>query len=339
MAIFPSPVPSASMPRFALTRRRALQGLGLAAFAPLSRGWAAEETGSLAFLAVGDWGREGQFHQREVARRMGESARELDARFVISVGDNFYEDGVASVSDPAWKASFEDVYDAPSLQVPWYVALGNHDYHGNSQAQIDYSAASPRWRLPARWHAFQAAAPDGATLEVFVLDTSPMIRAYYADGAAKVKVAGQDTDAQIRWFEQRLAASRADWKVVVGHHPVYSGGRPGHDDLARDNTGDGGPGGSPDLIARIDPILQRHRVPLYLNGHDHDLQHVRRGATDYVCTGAGSKMRDHCDMEGSDFCSLQSGFVACAANRRRLRVTYRDWTGADLHVIDIPRPA
>lgn len=33
--------------------------------------------------------------------------------------------------------------------------------------------------------------------------------------------------------------------------------------------------------ASIDPILQKHGVPLCLNGHDHDPQHVRRGATDY----------------------------------------------------------
>jgi acid phosphatase len=322
------------MSRLALTRRRALAALGAAAFAPLSRTWAAQEAGALAFLAVGDWGREGQFHQREVAQRMGESARELNAKFVISVGDNFYEDGVTGLSDPAWKASFEDVYDAPSLQVPWCVALGNHDYRGDSQAQVDYSKTSPRWRLPARWHAFSERAPDGASLEVFVLDTSPMIQAYHAPDS-KVVVTGQDTDAQLAWFEQRLAASTADWKIVVGHHPVYSGAPSAG--AANGKGGEGGGGGSPDLQARIDPILQRHRIPLYLNGHDHDLQHVHKGVTDYVCTGAGSKMRDQCNMGGSDFCSLQSGFVACTVTRGRLRVTYRDWTGADLHVIDIPR--
>ena len=78
-------------------------------------------------------------------------------------------------------------------------------------------------------------------------------------------------------------------------------------------------------------------MPLYLNGHDHDLQHVRRGVTDYVCTGAGSKTRNHCDMDGSDFCSLSSGFVACSVDRERLRLVYRDHAGAELHVIEIVR--
>jgi acid phosphatase len=319
------------MMSFPFTRRGILQGAGLAML-PLGS-WAAEP--ALTFLAVGDWGREGQFHQKEVADRMGETATEVAARFIVSVGDNFYEDGVAGLDDPAWQASFEDVYTAPSLQVPWYVILGNHDYHGDSQAQLDYAKKSRRWRMPARWFSRQERAPDGATVELFFLDTSPFIQSYYKDGGAKVKVVGQDTAAQAAWFEKALSASTADWKIVVGHHPVYSGGKPGQ--TPADAMGESTPGGSPDLIARLDPLLQQHDVRLYLNGHDHDLQHVRKGVTDYVCTGAGSKTRNHCDMDGSDFCSMQSGFIACAIDRRRIRVAYRDYTGAELHVVDIAR--
>jgi acid phosphatase len=310
-----------------VTRRGAIQGLAAAAFTgAVTSAWARAAEPALSFLAVGDWGRNGQDNQAEVAGQMGRLAAALNARFVISVGDNFYEDGVQGIDDPQWKTSFEDVYAAPSLQAPWHVALGNHDYHGDSQAQIDYTARSRRWRLPSRWYTRRETAPDGASLDLFVLDTSPFIRAYYEDGAAKVKVGGQDVDAQLRWFEQALAASRADWKVVVGHHPIYSGNEFG---------------GAPDLQARIDPLLQRHAVPLYLNGHDHDLQHVRRGATHYVCTGAGSKISDaDCrQTPGSDFCAAQPGFVALRLTRRALRVAYRDATGAELHVADISRPA
>ena len=309
------------------TRRLALQALGFALVSPFSRVWAASDEKALTFLAVGDWGRDGAFHQSDVAARMGETAEALSARFVISVGDNFYEDGVDGVTDPKWKTSFEDIYTAPSLQVPWYVALGNHDYHGDTQAQLDYTQISRRWRLPRRWYSFTEVSPDGVAVEIFVLDTSPLISGYYKDGGKAVRVMGQDTAAQLAWFDNALARSTADWKLVVGHHPVYSGG--GADPEA---------GGSPDLIARIDPILQRHRVPLYLNGHDHDLQHVVRGATHYVCTGAGSKMHEQCFMQGSDFCSLRSGFTAFAIARDKLRVAYRDFMGAELHVVEIPRP-
>jgi acid phosphatase len=333
-----------TMTRLNFTRRDALQvlgGLGLAAAVPVSRAWADAGGASLNFLAVGDWGREGKNHQRDVAVRMGESAKELDARFVISVGDNFYDDGVTSVDDPAWQASFEQVYDAPSLQVPWRVILGNHDYRGNAQAQLDYAAKSSRWQMPARWYKYEERAPDGAVAEFFVVDTTPMMSMYYADGGKKVRVADQkqNVPVQLAWLDAALAASRADWKIVIGHHPVYSGRLPKEDRQDDPDRDTRLAGGSPDLIALVDPILQRHRVPLYLNGHDHNLAHVLHGQTHFVCTGAGSKVADHCDMNGSDFCSLQSGFVACAVNRQRLRVAYRDYTGAELHVVDIPRQA
>jgi acid phosphatase len=311
------------MPLADLSRRTALKGLAAGALiAPFTAAWAAAEP-ALNFLAVGDWGRDGHDNQAEVAAEMGKVAQALNARFVISVGDNFYEDGITSVDDPQWKTSFEDVYTAPSLQVPWHVALGNHDYRGNSQAQLDYTARSPRWRLPARWYSRRETAPDGATLDLFVLDTSPLIRAYYEDGAHKVKVAGQDTEAQLAWFDKALAASTADWKVVVGHHPVYSGNEYG---------------GAPDLQTRLDPLLQKYAAPLYLNGHDHDLQHVHQGATHYVCTGAGSQMRKDCnEPAGGDFCSLRPGFVAVRLTRAAIKLVYRDDAGAELHVVDIPR--
>src|SRR5438270_1552209 len=62
------------------------------------------------FLVIGDWGREGEADQAEVAAQMGITADAVPARFVISVGDNFYEDGVASTKDPLWQSSFEKVY-------------------------------------------------------------------------------------------------------------------------------------------------------------------------------------------------------------------------------------
>ena len=216
--------------------------------------------------------------------------------------------------------------------------LGNHDYRGNVQAQLDYAAKSSRWKMPARWYSYEERTPDGAAAAFFVVDTSPMMRMYYSDGAKTVKVGNQkqNVPVQLAWLDGALAKSKANWKIVIGHHPVYSGRLLKETRMADPDKLTRMAGGSPDLIATLDPILQRHRVPLYLNGHDHNLAHVLQGATHFVCTGAGSKVADHCDMNGSDFCSLQSGFVACAVNRARLRVAYRDYTGAELHVVDIP---
>jgi acid phosphatase len=304
-----------------ITRRRALTGLAGVALGSLTASWArAAGDGALTFLAVGDWGRDGAFHQAEVGRQMGLTAQAIGAAFVISAGDNFYEDGVFGLDDPKWRTSFEAVYDHPALQVPWHVALGNHDYHGNTEAQIAYSARSRRWRLPARHYVRRERAPDGTTLKLVVIDTSPFVSKYHRPDS-KVQVEGQDAAAQLAWLDGALARSDADWTIVVGHHPIWSG---------REDSD-----AAPDLRATVDPILRRHRVRLYVNGHDHDLMHVEKDGAHYVCTGAGSKMDEAC--EAGDFCSLASGFTAYRLTRDRLEVAYRAWTGAELDVVSIAR--
>jgi hypothetical protein len=84
---------------------------------------------------------------------------------------------------------------------------------------------SSRWRLPSRWYSVSELSPGGTHMEVFFADTSPMIQAYYADGARVVKVADQraKVPVQLQWLDSALSGSKADWKVVVGHHPIYMG--------------------------------------------------------------------------------------------------------------------
>ena len=55
---------------------------------------------------------------------MGVVGEKLDINFVISTGDNIYDDGIANTSDPLFKESFSNIYTAKSLQKPWY--LGNY---------------------------------------------------------------------------------------------------------------------------------------------------------------------------------------------------------------------
>ena len=64
---------------------------------------------TLSFVVLGDWGK-GNVGQRAVARERGHTAAVSDARFVVSVGDNFYPRGVSGVDDPHWRDEFEGVY-------------------------------------------------------------------------------------------------------------------------------------------------------------------------------------------------------------------------------------
>lgn len=273
----------------------------------------------LSFLVVGDWGRDGAQHQRDVADAMGRAAAETGARFVLSVGDNFYENGVRSADDPQWRTSFEAVYTAPSLQVPWFVALGNHDYRGNPQAQLDYAAKSARWKMPRRYYQVPGAALGTPELDLFVIDTSPLVHQYREKPDAQIaaNVASQDGDAQLAWLDQALAASSAPIKLVAGHHTLRSGGS-GHGD-------------TPEIVEHVLPLLKRHRVAAYINGHDHDLQHIRADGLDYLCCGAGSEVRPVSAVAGTQFCISRSGFAHVQVDGGRIAAEFRDYTGQKLY--------
>jgi tartrate-resistant acid phosphatase type 5 len=309
-----------------LNRREVLSALAAtAAVTAIPNVFAASSPAAFNFLVVGDWGRDGNAHQREVAVQMGQAAQDLASQCVLSVGDNFYEDGVQSTSDPLWRSSFEAIYSAPSLQIPWYVALGNHDYRGVPQAQIDYSKISKRWHMPSRYYKVSGGQIGAPHLDLFVIDTSPLVHKYRKDvhSAIAANVLTQDVPAQLRWLDEQLSQSTAPWKLVVAHHTVHSGGS-GHGD-------------TPETTELIEPLLRKHGVQAYINGHDHDLQHLRRGGVDYLCCGAGSEVRPVQAVTGTLFCAARSGFAALRSSLDALSVEFRDFTGATLYRGEIPR--
>lgn len=285
---------------------------------------AAEPNSSdLTFLIFGDWGRGGDFHQRDVADQMGLAAAKRRCRFIVSVGDNFYEKGVQTATDPQWKSSFAAVYTAPSLGVPWYVILGNHDYKGRPQAQIDYAKTHPNWKLPARYFSVVEPVSKDDQVEFFFIDTSPFVEEYRKKEGMRDEIISQDTAAQVTWLDQALANSKAAWKIVIGHHPIFSGGS---------EHGD-----QPELIRAINPLLEKHQVPAYFNGHDHDLQHIVRGSVEYFNTGAGSKVREPGPTEGSRFYRGIPGFMAVTLKPKEMHVEVIDYTGAMLYETRVRR--
>lgn len=59
---------------------------------------------------------------------MGIVGNKLDIDFVISTGDNFYDDGLTGVDDPAFEDSFTKIYTAPSLQKQWYSGMFSNTF-------------------------------------------------------------------------------------------------------------------------------------------------------------------------------------------------------------------
>ena len=271
----------------------------------------------LKFLIVGDWGRRGTPGQLAVADGMARIAARLESGFVITTGDNFY-DGVTSLHDAHWQESYEAVYNSPSLQIPWYVVLGNHDYQGCVQAQLDYAYSSARWRLPARYYAVEKVIDAGASALLVFLDTSPFLSSYQANGPEYIEsLHGQDAEPQLIWLHSTLATSKAAWKLVFGHHPIYSAS-PFH-------------GNTSELQHRLLPILHAHHVQAYICGHEHDLQHLTADGVDYFVSGTGAECRESGWCSDSRYSASELGFSAVSLTRDRLRVDFYDANGKRLY--------
>ena len=275
----------------------------------------------LNIYLVNDMGRNGYYDQKPLAELMGEMAEEVDPECVAALGDVRHFYGVASVSDPLWLTNYEHIYSHPDLMLPWYPVLGNHEYRGNTQAVLDYAGVSRRWMMPARYYT-KVFEEDGFSLRLVWLDTTPLISKYRSDDKYADAALQNDT-LQLAWADSVLASSREDWVVVMGHHPVYAHTYKEESERA-------------DLQQRLDPILRRHHVDMYVCGHIHNFQHLRVDGSDldYVVNSAASLSRVPEAVEGTVFCSAEPGFSILSADSLTLTLRMIDGHGRVLHAVE-----
>jgi acid phosphatase len=270
----------------------------------------------LAFVVIGDWGN-GRDGQRAVAVGLAQSAGEIGAKFVITTGDNFYRPGVRSTTDKLWRTRFEDVYTSPALQVPWMVALGNHDHHGSINAEVQYTKLSPRWRLPSPFYKHSEWLDTGRRVDFFFIDTTPLLEASRLPWRL-----WPFENEQYAWLEHELAASTAEWKFVIGHHPVFSGG--GH-------------GNAGVLVRKLKPLLERYGVQAYFSGHNHTLEHVVVDGVHYLVSGAGSEPTAPRPIDGTRAAFGVPGFMTVTIRSDLAQVELVDATAKPLYRTEIQR--
>lgn len=284
--------------------------------------WAAVSSAQMRLLVANDLGRNGYYEQKPIAERMGKMAGELDVEAVLALGDIHHFMGVESVNDPLWMTNYELIYSHPELQIPWYPILGNHEYRGNTQAVLDYSNVSRRWQMPARYYS-KVFEEDGATLRVVFIDTTPLIGKYHKDSLDYPSVPQQDAKKQLAWLEEELNGAKEDWVVVVGHHPIYA-----HTTKSESER--------KDMQKRVDPILRRHNVDMYICGHIHNFQHIKPQGTsiDYVVNSAGSLARSKVEaIEGTVFASGEAGISILSFTKDELCLDLINGKGKTIHSV------
>lgn len=264
-------------------------------------------------LAIGDFG-SGNSHQTAVAEAIARRHQQAPFDLGLTLGDNFYRCGVHSTKDETWKRRFEDLYSPLGIKI--YASLGNHDYghplvacpaHSASpDAEIAYTAQSSAWRMPARYYTF-AAGP----VRFVVLDTEGW------------------SEKQFEWLQQVLAASQTEegvrWRVVYGHHPIQtSGAHAGERRIVS-------------LRELLSPVFKEHHVDLYIAGHDHDMEHLRKDGVDYVvCGTGGAELRKPGPTQpDSIFHATTYGFAEFTIDERRMAFKFYD---VDLHSLEDPEP-
>ncbi|MBA0785066.1 hypothetical protein Gotri_024898, partial [Gossypium trilobum] len=280
--------------------------------------------GSLSFLVIGDWGRRGAFNQSQVASQMGKMGEKLDIDFVVSTGDNFYDNGLRSVHDLAFEESFTNIYTANSLQKQWYSVLGNHDYRGDAEAQLSPLLT----KIDTRWLCLRSFIVNAELAEIIFVDTTPFVNSYFQDpedhiydwrgiNPRKHYIANLLKDV-----ECALRESNAKWKIVVGHHAIKSVGHHGD---------------TKELATHLLPILKANNVDFYMNGHDHCLEHISdtESPIQFLTSGAGSKAWrgdvKQLNREGLKFFYDGQGFMSVQLTQSNAEIAFYDVDGKILH--------
>ncbi|MFG0335504.1 MAG: fibronectin type III domain-containing protein [Maioricimonas sp. JB049] len=168
--------------------------------------------------------------------------------------------------------------------IPCIATPGNHEY----TRKVEIKPSGFGRVLTPHWRSTFALPENGPeTLEETV---------YWIDYQG-VRIIALNSNEQIgpqkEWLEQVLSDNPHRWTVVTFHHPIYSSKR------GRDN---------PQLRAEWKPLLDRYKVDIVLQGHDHTYARSRliseknlptgvaarseEGGTIYVVSVSGPKMYD-----------------------------------------------
>lgn len=237
-----------------ITRRQAVASL-----ATLATGTLLRPTSGLAFVSsdsktrfavIGDFGTGGS-DECNVANQMLEEHKRSELDLVLTVGDNIYPSG----NPKHFAKHFEGPFDGLLKEhVKFYAVLGNHDVEEGRKDQCNYS------HFNMGGSCYYSISRGNGLVEFFMLDSTDF------------------SSGQANWLENGLRTSRALWKIVALHHPIYSSGKKHGSNTA--------------LRKVLEPLLTKYKVQVVFAGHDHVYERLLpQQKIQHFVTGAGGKMR------------------------------------------------
>ena len=147
-------------------------------------------------------------------------------------------------------------------------------------------------------------------------------------------------DSQLKWLTGELAKSTADWRFLVNHNPIFSGGS-----THGGTTGFGRwAAKTRELERKVLPLLVQYGVHAVFSGDDHTLQILEEQDVAFFVSGAGGgreKGMYHRAKAINQTVFVQQsagGFMAHHLNRTTLSTRVVKWTGKMLHSHVYHRP-
>ncbi|MCI0660477.1 MAG: metallophosphoesterase [Acidobacteria bacterium] len=251
-----------------------------------------------SFAVIGDTGT-GDEAQLAVARQMVSRREKLPFEFVLMLGDNIYETGNPKYIKPRFEEPYKDLLAAG---VKFYAVLGNHDIINGTAFQTNYANFNMGGK---RYYNFtKGGVGDSSLLEFFALDSNLM------------------NEEQLSWLEEKLKASKAQWKVAFCHHSIYSSSKMHRPYLKLRNL--------------LEPLYLKYGVKVVFAGHGHAYERVKpQKGVHYFTEGASGEIkRKSLDRGNTLFAAgedMINSFLTVEVSGNEMKV---EAIGADGRLID-----
>jgi len=215
------------------------------------------------FVAIGDYGGQSASPyytstQVATAAGMADLAAQVKSKFVLALGDNFYDVGVTNSTLFRFTSTWVNVFTQPPLQTNWYFVAGNHDWYGDVSAEINYARGvftGKKWVFPSLNYDMVKTIPGSNRTAHFIFFDSYHLSIESHKGPV-------DYDWQrycMAWLNYTLSNSYSHWKLLITHYPILSVVKHGP---------------NPVISNLLQPLLEQYKVDFMICGHDHNSQHI-----------------------------------------------------------------
>ena len=235
----------------------------------------------LIYFSIGDWGAKSTTVNaaKMVANSMISYYPYLNPlpSFTISLGDNFYDNGVNGISDELWDSVWFSIFirPFPSMHnMRWFSILGNHDYYSgkeNAESQIQMTYYSSNWVMPAK--EYYSHDKETSSYHIFI-DTVKIYPELY--NKTSILYSDNDINESLKNLEYMLIQANklnCKWIFVYGHYQLFSNGYYGNYNK---------------MIERVLPLLIKYKVTVYFSGHDHNFQLLKYHDIYFCINGVGA---------------------------------------------------